>query len=34
MLAGKPGKLTQLVDYEKEYGKRFRLTDPNGLMGA
>ncbi len=34
MLAGKPGKLTQLVDYEKDYGKRFRLTDPNGLMGA
>jgi ureidoglycolate lyase len=34
MLAGKPGKLTQLVDYEKDHGKRFRLTDPQGLMGA
>ncbi len=32
MLAGKPGTLTQLVDYEKEYGQRFRLTDPQGLM--
>jgi ureidoglycolate lyase len=32
MLAGKPGKLTQLVDYEKNFGQRFRLTDPQGLM--
>lgn len=32
MLAGKPGKLTQLVDYEKEFDTRFRLTDPQGFM--
>jgi ureidoglycolate lyase len=34
MLAGEPGKLTQLVDYEKDYGQSFRLTDPQGLMAG
>ncbi len=32
MLAGKPGKLTQLVDYDERFGQRFRLSDPQGLM--
>lgn len=34
MLAGKPEKLTQLVDYEKDRGQRFRLTDPQGLIAG
>lgn len=31
-LAGRPGRLTQLVDFEKERDLRFHLTDPQNLL--